>query len=504
MSAIGLLIGAGLSALASWLVLSNFHIHDVSPGPYLLSLLIVVLLAGLASSAPAVRATLIPPMAAIRDDANPLRSSVRARYPENEGESQFDVTLLNDFVEASRRAGSFEEAARLALQMLRGKVHAQSAFLLERLENEFRVIASSPETLPGFSLPSGGFLESRLRFYTGAITFSPADLDAAHRWATEQESDRTGELEQLQRAGVCLAISLRTRADWIGLLLLGDRQGGERYSRADKRLLSLCGEQFALMLENGRLTQRVLEQEKIRRDVALAAEVQKRLLPQTSPDMTATELGAFTLPARSVGGDYYDFIELGKHRIAVALADVAGKGVAAALIMAVVQASLRILSAEGNGSLPDLASKMNQFLHKSTGVSSYATFFYAQLDEEKRELEYVNAGHNPPYLVRAVDTQIDELGAGGMIIGMFPGAEYTAATVPLQTGDVLVAFTDGVTEALNEQGEEFGEERVKELLRRSAKLAALDIRAAIAGELLRWMGTTPQHDDITFIVLKVN
>jgi phosphoserine phosphatase RsbU/P len=267
--------------------------------------------------------------------------------------------------------------------------------------------------------------------------------------------------------------------------------------------LRSCAAQFALMLENARLTERVVEQEKLRRDVALAAEVQRRLLPEKPPETSVGGLAAVSLPARTVGGDYYDFFDAGDRRIGIALADIAGKGVAAALVMSVVQASLRIIAAEGNISLPELAARMNRFLYRSTGSNSYATFFYAQIDEQTRELRYVNAGHNPPYLLRLA-AGIEELATGGTVIGMFPQAVYEEAKVDLQPGDVLVAFTDGVTEALSPGEEEFGEERLKELLRRVAHLPVEEMSAKISRALREWIDNAAQYDDLTFIVMKVN
>jgi len=219
------------------------------------------------------------------------------------------------------------------------------------------------------------------------------------------------------------------------------------------------------------------------------------------------------VPARSIGGDYYDFIPVGDQQIGIALADVSGKGVAAALIMAAVQASLRVLSSEGNISLPRLAARLNQFLYQSTPANKYATFFYAQLDAERRELRYVNAGHNPPYLVRASQSQgsddaaaleIHELSAGGAVVGMFPTLSYEEASINLRSGDLLVAFTDGVTEAQNPREEEFGEERLKALVRRLASLPASEISARISSELKEWISDAPQYDDLTFVVMKVN
>jgi sigma-B regulation protein RsbU (phosphoserine phosphatase) len=257
------------------------------------------------------------------------------------------------------------------------------------------------------------------------------------------------------------------------------------------------------MIENGRLTSRVVEQEKLRRDLALAAEVQKRLLPDRPPDVSMATLAAVSLPARSVGGDYFDFIDLGDKRIGIALADVSGKGVAAALIMSSVQASLRILSSDTDISLPQLVAKMNRFLHQSTGSNKYATFFYAQIDERGRQLRYVNAGHLPPYLLRSASA-IQELSTGGAVIGLFPEMSYEEATIDLQPGDVLVAFTDGVTEAMNAGEEEFGEERLKELLRQVVHLPVNDVSARISEALKNWIKDAEQYDDLTFVVMKVS
>jgi sigma-B regulation protein RsbU (phosphoserine phosphatase) len=265
------------------------------------------------------------------------------------------------------------------------------------------------------------------------------------------------------------------------------------------------------MIENARLTDRVVEQETLRRDIALASDVQRRLLPDAPPRAECADFAAVTVPARRIGGDYYDFVELGDRSIGIALADVSGKGVAAALIMSVVQASLRIISSEGNVAPPRLVARMNEFVYRSTPASKYATFFYAQLDEQRRELRYVNAGHNPPYLLRAgarssagtAPPEIQELTVGGTVVGMFPEMEYEEATVELSSGDVLLAFTDGVPEAHNPGNEEFGEERLQALLRQIAHLPAGDISARIVAEMKRWIGDAEQYDDLTFIVMKM-
>ena len=149
---------------------------------------------------------------------------------------------------------------------------------------------------------------------------------------------------------------------------------------------------------------------------------------------------------------------------------------------------------------------MNRFLYPSTGANKYATFFYAQFEESGRQLRYVNAGHNPPFLMRrtGADVEITELTAGGTVLGLFPEVKYEDAAIDLQPGDVLLAFTDGVTEAHNAEGEEFGEERLKDLLRGTAGSSAEEISTRLAERMTGWIAGTEQYDDLTFVVVAVN
>jgi phosphoserine phosphatase RsbU/P len=187
------------------------------------------------------------------------------------------------------------------------------------------------------------------------------------------------------------------------------------------------------------------------------------------------------------------------------VADVSGKGIPAALVMSVVQASLRVISSQPNISLSQLAAQMNRFLYQSTGANHYATFFYAQVEERGRRLRYVNAGHNPPVLLRSADgaTEIIELPAGGTVLGLFPDIECQEADIDLQPGDLLVAFTDGVTDARNPAGEEFGDQRLKDMLRRAVGTSADEVSERLAVTMRDWIGDAEQHDDVTFLVVAV-
>jgi serine phosphatase RsbU (regulator of sigma subunit) len=522
-------VGGGVAVVASsWALVRLFEIRDLGVFPFIASTAIVGLVATVASFFPAWRATRLSPMVAIRNDPATMWQATRQTLRQtlttvsravslaDDRPREPDANLVTELVAAARGATSFGEAFVRGLDMLRERLGSTAAVLLEHADGEFRTLAAVPrDAEASLSLPERGFLASRLKYYGHPLPFTTADLESWLRWAREQSPSHVAELQSLIGAGARLAVALRARSDIVGVLLLGAKNSGEPYTAVEKQLLRQCGEQLTLMIENARLTTRVVEQEKLRRDVALAAEVQKRLLPDRPPEFASGVLAALSLPARSVGGDYYDFLDLGDQRIGIALADIAGKGVAAALIMAVVQASLRIVAAEGETSLPELAAKMNGFLHRSTGSNSYATFFYAQLDERSRQLRYVNAGHNPPYLLRpatsaagtgtpASQPEIRELSIGGTVLGLFPQMRYEEATVELRSGDVLVAFTDGVTEALNISEEEFGEERLKELLRSVIHLPAAEISSRLSEGLRSWIKDTAQYDDLTFVVMKVN
>jgi sigma-B regulation protein RsbU (phosphoserine phosphatase) len=407
--------------------------------------------------------------------------------------------LIAEFAGSLRRVASFSDATRAALAALKERVGATSIDLLQKESGtEYR-----SESL---SIPGDGFLVKRLQHYPHPLALTTADFEVWLRWARTLKPEHVEEIERLAQSGAAIAVPLHTKNEILGVMLLGPPNGRDAYSAEEKDLLDSSADVFALMLENARLTDRALEQEKLRRDLALAAEVQRRLLPPEPPRSNMVTLTAFTLPARSVGGDYYDFLDLGSDGIGVAIADVSGKGVAAALVMSVVQASLRVIAAERGLAPSALATRMNRFLHQSTGANKYATFFYGQVAHDARHLHYVNAGHNPPYLMRRSETgvEISELAIGGTVLGLFPEVPFDQATVDLCPGDVLLAFTDGVTEALNPAGEEFGNDRLKDLLSANAASSASEIASQLSERVREWIGSAEQYDDLTFVLLAVN
>ena len=506
MAALGVLVGGLVGLGAALYLVRVFGIGNVGPVPFLSATAIVGVVTLAASAAPAWRASLLSPMVAIRDQPESVwqaaRQKVERAVRHLSGDNGQPVvplgTLISEFAASVRRAGSARDAVDASLATLQERTGASSTMLLEKVDGKYRSRTCS--------IPAHGVLLNRLRHYTHPVALSNGQFDTWLRWARESRPEHAAEIEALATTGVRVVVPLRTKNEIVGVLLLGPPTGREQYTTAERQVLSNSGEVFALLLENARLTDRAVEQEKVRRDLAVAAEVQRRLLPPQPPRSAAATFAAFTLPARTIGGDYYDFLDLGGGEVGIAVADVSGKGIPAALLMSVVQASLRVISTERGLALSQLATKMNGFLYQSTETNRYATFFYAQIEDHCQRLRYVNAGHNPPYLVRRSETRADivELRTGGTVLGLFAEAAYDEGHIDLHPGDVVVAFTDGVTDALNPEGEEFGEERLKEVLRGAVGAPADRISTGLAGRMREWIGDAEQHDDLTFVVVAVN
>ena len=344
----------------------------------------------------------------------------------------------------------------------------------------------------------------------------------------------------LVRARLLIPIGANGRLN--GLISLGRRLSDLPYADEDKRLLLVVANQVAAFIENMKLITRLAEEERAARELAMAAEVQRHLFPAAGLETNELDIYGTCLPALGVGGDYYDYFEMDDERTGIAIADVAGKGIAAALLMSTVQASLRCQLTCETRSLGEVVSSMNRLLRRSTGEGGYVTFFFAKFDRDSQALSYVNAGHNPPILMRpgfglpgvpapagsTATTLVDAAGSmkalgttagvalsvteepavrllttGGPIIGTFLDERYEQETIQLERGDLLVVYTDGVTEALNRSGDEFGEARLRLAMLESLESGARETAEKVMARVLEWQGQAPQHDDITLVVVKL-
>lgn len=334
-------------------------------------------------------------------------------------------------------------------------------------------------------------------------------VDDPDSWLYRRQDLTEGERRQLEQLGAELLLPLPAKDHLLGFISLGPKRSEAPYTTSDLRLLKSVAVQTGFALENTRLTAAVAreaaQREKLNREVEIAREVQQRLFPQKLPPIPGLDYSGACRPALGVGGDYYDFLALPGGRLGVAVGDVSGKGIAAALMMATLQASLRGEAMRGSENLGRMIAGVNRLVFDASTANRYATFFYAEFDPERRELTYVNAGHNPPMLFRAGGNGagVQRLDVGGTVIGLLESFPFRQATVTLDRGDMLVAYTDGVSEAMNPADEEWGEARMMEVLEHCRGLAAARTIEYVMAGADAFASGAPQHDDMTLVVMNV-
>ncbi|MGH9716071.1 MAG: PP2C family protein-serine/threonine phosphatase [Candidatus Acidiferrales bacterium] len=282
----------------------------------------------------------------------------------------------------------------------------------------------------------------------------------------------------------------------------GDLGYRVRISRRDQ--LGSLGESFNEMIASvGELIEEQRERQKLAHEVEIAREVQQQLFPGVLPSIPGLDVSAICRPARVVSGDYYDFITLSPTRVAMAVADISGKGIFAALLMASLQAALRSTAVfESAAGSAEVVSRLNRHLFKNTSDDRYATLFYAIYDSEDKTLTYTNAGHLPPFFIN--DGCVQSLDQGGTVVGLFEDVNYTECTLEVKSGSLLVAFSDGLTEPENVYGEEFGMARLKSEVLHHRALPAAKIAEGLVSAAEQWAGTAEQADDITIVVARMS
>ncbi len=297
----------------------------------------------------------------------------------------------------------------------------------------------------------------------------------------------------------------------MGVMVLGRKKSEEPYSPSDLRLLQSVGVQTGLALEVSELANSLAaeaaQRARINREIEIAREVQERLFPQSIPAIPGLTLAGACRPAQGVGGDYYDVIELENGRLGLAIGDVSGKGISAALLMASLRACLRTMTRVSQMDLARLMQNMNQLVYESSAINRYATFFFAIYDPQARQLQYVNAGHNPPVLLRAsanAGIQHIRLETGGPVVGLLPGIPYEQESLALEAGDLLLLYTDGISEAMTASDEEWGEERMIRAAEAARDESAERILRAIFEAADQFTAKAPQHDDMTLLVMKLS
>ncbi len=348
----------------------------------------------------------------------------------------------------------------------------------------------------------------------GCYTFSRSDHVVS--WAIErrgvlpierlQESVRwnrlpRGEKQALRELAAALLIPLVSGERLVGLVLVGSKESGDIHANEELELLATVATQASVAVENALLHREALARARLQEELALARKIQENFLPETLPDLPEVELSALNVPCEEVGGDYYDFLVLGNRKaLGVAIGDASGKGIPAALLMASFQAAFHA-EAESQRSPAQVLEKLNRLIIRQSRSERFVTFFYGLVDVERRVLTYANAGHNPPLLLRPDGSGVT-LDEAGLLLGVSPDTAYRNAELPLSEGDILLLYTDGVTDELSPGDEIFGVERLESILRTSRGQPLSEILGSIYHSVSEFMGGRPE-DDITLLAMKV-
>jgi len=327
----------------------------------------------------------------------------------------------------------------------------------------------------------------------------------ADRNLQKLESAITGEgisakYKELESLEIQLVVPMQIQGETRGLIFLGKRINNHEYSEADIEYVYSVGSLAIISIENKRLFQEALEKKKMEDELDIARDIQKNLLPHDIPELNNFEISAINVSSKQVGGDYYDLIRLDDNNLCLSIADVSGKGVPAALLMANLQAFLKTIVRHGI-ELDEATALINDLVSENTSDGKFITFFWGVLNDDARKFRYVNAGHNPPLLIR--NGEIIKLNIGGIVLGVMKTVTpYESREISLQKEDVIVMFTDGVSEAMNTKGEEFSDERLENTAKRISHKSSPEILQDIRQEVINYTAGALQSDDITLMVIK--
>jgi sigma-B regulation protein RsbU (phosphoserine phosphatase) len=400
--------------------------------------------------------------------------------------------ILIDLAAKTRNASNREQLAELLRHEIDDALHPSTlAIYFRQNHGDFVTAADVPEDIRCLPADLPVLEHMRERGQPWEIVPSPGEAPALAM------------LQPLQPE--CLVPMLGRDGPLLGLAVLGPRLSEEPYSGEDRRLLDSVANQAGVALENIGLAQSMAERMEADRRVAqemdIARQVQAKLLPQKAPVLKTIDYAGACIQARAVGGDYYDFLDLGEGRVGFVLADVAGKGISAALLMANLQAHLRSQSAIFSHDFSQTLERVNRMFFESTESNAYATLFIGVYEDESRRLRYVNCGHNPPVILHG--DQVEGLHSTTTVLGMFEDWRCQVAETCLHPNDILAICTDGVLEAANAAGDEFGEAGLVAALRSGRERKAHELLESVIAAVKQF-APGEQADDLTLLIAKAN
>lgn len=316
-------------------------------------------------------------------------------------------------------------------------------------------------------------------------------------------SENDGLYKNLCCNGVKLLVPMVIQESVNGYIFLGEKFNKAQFTTSDSEFLSTLANLAIISLENARLFQETLEKKRLEEELNLAHQIQSRLLPSVMPQIDRYDIHGFNIPSKHVGGDYYDIIKLNDNEFIFTIADVSGKGMPASLLMSNLQAGLQTLGAE-NYSLSEITFRLNNLIYRNTSVEKYITFFISKINLAENKLEFVNAGHNPPYLFYK-DGTFDELKKGGIILGMMKNMPFESGFLNFKEESILTMFTDGITEAMSSEEIPFDEIGVINFFKKNLRTPKSEtINKNLINELYSFAKDPTKDDDITILTIRRN
>ncbi|MBD3414209.1 MAG: SpoIIE family protein phosphatase [Candidatus Aminicenantes bacterium] len=297
-----------------------------------------------------------------------------------------------------------------------------------------------------------------------------------------------------------MCVPLWNNKEIIGIIYSDRISLNKQFTEEDLKLLTLLSNLAAVKIENARNIEEIIEKERMEKELDTAAGIQRNLLPKKDPKIKGYEISGRNIPCYQVGGDYYDFIPIDEHRLGIVIADVSGKGVGASLLMASLRASL-YSEASKDTDVQDMASKLNDFVNKSSSLNSFITFFYLELDTRSGDFKYINAGHNPPLIIDKKG-KVSCLECSGLSLGMFPSVCYEGKKDHLDSEGLVVLYTDGITESRNKKEEEFGEQGLKDHIKKQRKKNPSEILDSLFEQVNEFISGMERMDDMTAVIIK--
>lgn len=415
-------------------------------------------------------------------------------------ESQRLVKQLSALFEATRLLNStldLAELLELILKIAREQVDADrgSVFLVDKEHKQLWSIVAQGLESQEIRLPIGTGV-------AGSVAVSGEALNVPDAYTLPYfDSSFDKKFGYRTRSLLCIPIRHKN-GEIVGVIQLLNKQAGSAFTLDDQEFLEKLSGHMAMALENARLHRTALEKQRIERELEMARGIQRSLLPDAPPIVPGYELAVSNQPCYEVGGDYYDFLSLGPQTLLLVVADVEGKGVASAMVMSNLQATLRALVTHLH-SLEVLALSLNEMIFNDTKSRKFLSVFLGLLDTRRNGLHYINAGHVPPIVVDGTSGEYRLLQEGGTVVGLFPDSEYSRGSCKLQPGDVFVACTDGITEPCDLTEEEYGTERLAECVSRNRKKPAQEIIDCVLTELEAFARGGVHIDDKVLMVMKV-